>query len=87
MASASSKYGRKLDPFRRLQDPLGIKGIRESVVITYNPSTIDQNQQLLVRFPNLDDQDVIVPGTAWLTFTISLNSTDENRTVVSDGQL
>ena len=79
---ASSKYGRKLNPFRSLRDPLGIKGIRRSVVVTNNPSTIDQNQQLLVRFPNLGDQDVIVPGTARLAFTISLDSTDANRTVV-----
>ena len=81
---ASSKYGRKLNPFRSLREPLGIKGIRQSVVVTNNPSTIDQNQQLLVRFPNLGDQDVIVPGTARLAFTISLDSTDDNRTVVQN---
>ena len=66
-------YGRKLDPFRSLRDPLGVKGIRQSVVVTNNPSTIGQNQQLLVCFPNLGAQDVIVPGTARLAFTISLN--------------
>ena len=81
---ASTKYGRKLNPFRSLREPLGIKGIRQSVVVTNNPSTIDQNQQLLVRFPNLGDQDVIVPGTARLAFTISLDSTDANRTVVQN---
>ena len=52
--------------------------------MTNNPSTIDANQQLLVRFPNLGYQDVIVPGTAKLAFTISLNSTDANRTVVQN---
>jgi hypothetical protein len=80
----SSQYGRKLNPYRRLRDPLGVKGIRQSVVITNNPSTIDQNQQLLVRFPNLGAQDVIVPGTARLAFTIALTSTDANRTVVQN---
>ena len=79
-----SKYGRKLNPFRSLRDPLGVKGIRQSVVVTNNPSTINQNEQLLVRFPNLGDQDVIVPGTARLAFTISLTSTDDNRTVVQN---
>ena len=63
---AASTYGRKLDPYRRLKSPLGIKGMRQSVVVTNNPSTIDQNQQLLVRFPNLGAHDVIVPGTARL---------------------
>ena len=81
---ASSQYGYKLNPHRRLRDPLGVKGIRQSVAITNNPSTIDANQQLLVRFPNLGAHDVIVPGTARLAFTISLTSTDANRTVVQN---
>ena len=82
---ASSAYGRKLNPHRHLRDPLGVKGIRQSVVVTNNPSTVDQNQQLLVRFPNLGAHDVIVPGTARLAFTISLKSEkDANRTVVQN---
>lgn len=81
---ASSTYGRTLNPYRRLRDPLGVKGVRQSVVVTNNPSAIDQNQQLLVRFPNLGAHDVIVPGTARLAFTISLTSTDANRTVVQN---
>ena len=80
----SSNFGHKLNPYRRLREPLGVKGIRQSVVVTNNPSTIDQNQQLLVRFPNLGANDVIIPGTARLAFTISLNSKDANRTVVQN---
>ena len=59
---ASSKSGRKLNPYRSLREPLGVKGVRQSVVITNNPSSIDQNQQLLVRFPNIGKDNVIVPG-------------------------
>ena len=70
-----SAYGSKL------REPLGVKGIRQSVVVTNNPSTIDQNQQLLVRFPNLSTNDVIVPRTARLAFTIELTSKDPNATV------
>ncbi|MEW8445388.1 MAG: hypothetical protein AB2661_15975 [Candidatus Thiodiazotropha sp.] len=81
---ASSKFGRKLDPYRRLREPLGVKGVRQSVVITNNPSTIDQNQQLLVRFPNLGAHDVIVPGSARLAFRIALESEDAARTVVQN---
>ena len=77
-----ASYGRKLNPYRRLKEPLGVKGVRQSVVITNNPSTIDQNQPLLVRFPNLGANDVIAPGTVRLAFTISLNSTNASRTVV-----
>ena len=83
---ASSKFGRKLYPYRCLCEPLGVKGVWQSVVITNNSSTIDQNQQLLVRyiFPNLGAHDVIVPGTARLAFKIALNSEDANRTVVQN---
>ena len=80
----ASSYGDKLNPDRHLRTPLGVRGKRQTVVITNNPSTIDASQQLLVRFPNLGANDVIVPGTARLSFTISLDSTDVNRTVVQN---
>ena len=81
---ASSAYGRKLNPYRQLRDPLGVKGVCQSVIGTNNPSTVDQNQQLLVRFPNLGAHDVIVPGTTRLAFTITLTSTDAKRNVVQN---
>ena len=80
----ASSYGDKLNPDRHLRTPLGVRGKRQTVVITNNPSTIDASQQLLVRFPNLGANDVIVPGTARLSFTISLDSIDANRTVVQN---
>ena len=76
-----SSYGNKLNPYRKLRESHGTKGIRQSMVITNNPSTIDQNQQLLVRFPNLSDNDVIVPRSARLAFTIELQGKDLNATV------
>ena len=81
---AISLYGRKLNPYCKFREPLGVKGVRQSVVITNNPSTTAQNQQLLVRFPNLGAHDVIVPGTARLAFKITLNSEDATRTVVQN---
>ncbi len=56
--------------------------MRQSVVITNNPRTIHQNQ--LVLFTNLGAHDVIVSGTARFAFTISLASTDADRTVVQN---
>ena len=58
--------------------------MRKSVVITHNPSTIGPGQQLFSRFPSLGRHDVIVPGTARLAFTIVLESTDPNRTLVKN---
>ena len=49
------------------------------------PTEIDQTQELLVRFPNLGSDDVIIPGMVNLSFNIELTSTvDANRTLVSN---
>ena len=80
-----SEYGSKLNPERSLRTAKGIKGTRQKVIISHNPAEIDQNQLLLVRFPNLASDDVIVPGTANLSLNIELTSTaDPNRTLVSN---
>ena len=79
------EYGKRLNPERSLRTPKGIKGTRQKVIVTHNPSEIYQNQELLVRFPNLGSDDVIIPGTANLSFNIELTSTvDANRTLVSN---
>ena len=63
---ASSKFRHKLDPYRRLREPLGVNVVRQSVVIP------------------LGKGDVVVPGTARLAFTITLDSTDANKTVAAN---
>ena len=79
------EYGKRLNPERSLRTPKGTKGTRQKVIVTHNPSEIDQNQELLVRFPNLGNDDVIIPGTANLSFNIELSSAvDPNRTLVSN---
>ena len=64
------EYGNKLNPEHSLRTAKGIKGTRQKAIVTHNPSEIDQNQLLLVRFPNLGSDDVIVPGMANLSFKI-----------------
>ena len=79
------EYRKQLNPERSLRTPKGIKGTRQKVIVTHNPSEIDQAQELLVRFPNLGSDDVIIPGTANLSFNLELTSTvDANRTLVSN---
>ena len=79
------EYGKQLNPEHSLRTPKGIKGTRQKVIVTHNPSKIDQAQELLVRFPNLGSDDIIVPGMANLSFNIELTSTaDLNRTLVSN---
>ena len=79
------EYGNKLNPEHSLRTAKGIKGTRQKVIVTHNPSEIDQAQLLLVRFPDLGSDDVIIPGMANLSFNIELSSTvDANRTLVSN---
>ena len=79
------EYGKRLNPERSLRTAKKIKGTRQKVTVTHNPSEIDQAQLLLVRFPNLGSDDFIVPGMANLSFNIELTSTiDANRTLLSN---
>ena len=79
------EYENKLHPTHSLKTACGTKGTRQKVIITHNPSEIDQNQLLLVKFPNLGLDDVIIPGMANLSFNVELPSTDDkNRTLVSN---
>ena len=79
------EYGKRLNPECSLRTPKGIKGTRQKLIVTHNPSEIDQAQELLVRFPNLDSDDIIIPGTVNLSFNIELTSTiDANRILVSN---
>ena len=76
-----SAYGSNLNPYRKVREPHGVKGIRQSVLITNNPSTIYQNEQLLVIFPNLINNGVIIPRSVRLAFEIDITSKDANATV------
>ena len=79
------EYGKRFNPECSLRTPKGLKGTRQKVIVTHNPSEIDQAQLLKVKFPNLGSDDVIVPGMVNLSFNIELSSTvDANRTLVSN---
>ena len=79
------EYGTKLNPEHSLRTSHGIKGTTQKVIVTQNPSETDQNQLLLVRFPNLGSDDVIIPQVVKLSFYIELCSTaGTKRTLVSN---
>ena len=79
------EYRKRLNPECSLRTPKGIRGTRQKVIVTHKPSEIDQAQELLVRFPNLGSDDVIIPGMANIGFNIELTSTaDPNKTLVSN---
>ena len=79
------EYGKRLNPERSLRTARGVKGSRQKVIANHNPSEVDQNQSLLVRFSNLGSDDAIIPGTANLSFDNELESkVDTKRTLVSN---
>ena len=79
------EYGNKLNPTRSLREARAITGPRQKVIVTHNPSEIDQNQLLLVRFLNLGSDNVIVPGTASTSFNIEMSwTTDPKRSLASN---
>ena len=43
MENSEMNYGMKLNPEHSLKSAYGIKGTRQKVIITHNPSEIDQN--------------------------------------------
>ena len=78
------KVGDKLNPQRSYRKGFAIKGIRQHIIKMNNPSTIGPDELLTVRFPDLKENHVIIPGTTKLTFNISLAGTDINRILVKN---
>ena len=78
------ELGDKLNPHRSYRKGFALKGIRQHITKTNNPSTIGPDELLTGRFPDLKENPVIVPGTTKLTFNISQAGTDANRTLVKN---
>ena len=78
-------YGEDIHPQRSKRILKAIKAPRQHVSLTHNPSSIMPNQNFIIRFPNIGEHDVIVPGTFYISFLLNLISTkDPARTVVSN---
>ena len=78
------EVGDKLKPQRSYRKGFSPKGIWQHIIKTNNPSSIGPAELLTVRFPDLKEYQVNVPGTTKLTFNISLVGTDANRTLVKN---
>ena len=76
--------GDKLNPQRSYRKGFALKGIQQHIIKTNNPSTIGSDELLTVRFPDLKENQMIIPGTTKLTFNISLAGTNANRTLVKN---
>ena len=78
------EVGDKLNPQRSYRKGFALKGLCQHIIKTNNPSTIRPFELLTVRFPDLKENQVIIPSTTKLTFNISLVGTNVNRTLVGN---
>ena len=78
------EVGDKLNPQRSYRKGFALKGLCQHIIKTNNPSTIGPGKLLTVRFPDLKENQVIIPSTTKLTLNISLVGTDVNRTLVGN---
>ena len=78
------EVGDKLNPQRSYRKGFALKGLHQHIIKTNNPSTIGPGELLTVRFPDLKENQVIIPGTMKLTFNITLAGTDVNRALVGN---
>ena len=78
------EVGDKLNPQRSYRRGFALKGLRQHIINTNNPSTIGPGELLTIRFPNLKENHVIILSTTKLTFNITLVGTDVNMTLVGN---
>ena len=78
------EVGDKLNPQRSYRKGFALKGLRQHIIKTNNPYTIRPGELLTVRFPDLKENQVLIPSTTKLTFNITLAGTDVNRTLVGN---
>ena len=78
------EIGDKLNPQRSYRKGFALEGLCQHIIKTNNPSTIGPGELLTVRFPDLKENQVIIPSTTKLTFNISLVGTDADRTMVGN---
>ena len=78
------EVGDKLNRQRPHRKGFVLKGLHQHIIKANSPSTIGPGELLTIRFPDLKENQVIIPSTMKLTFNISLAGTDVNRTLVGN---
>ena len=78
------EVGDRLNPQRSYRKGFALEGMRQHIIKMNNPSTIGPDELLTVHFPDLKENQLIIPGTTKLTFNFSLVGTEVNRTLVKN---
>ena len=67
------EVGDKLNPQRSYRKGFALKGLHQHIIKTSNPSTVGPDELLTVHFPDLNENQVIIPSTTKLTFKTNFN--------------
>ena len=78
------EVGDRLNPQRSYRKGFSLKGLHQHIIKTNNPSTIGPGELLTIRFPDLKENQVIIPSTTKLAFNIALAGTDVNWALVGN---
>ena len=78
------ELGDKLNSQRSYRKGFALKELRQHIIKTNNLSAIGPDELLTVCFPDLKENQLIIPRTTKLTFNISLAGSDVNRTLVKN---
>ena len=76
----------KLDPNRVPREPFGIKARSQLSHVTLTPSEASPNETPYVDIPRLAENVVIVPGSVYLTFDLSVSGHANNTLVNNVGR-
>ena len=76
------EVGDRLNPQKSYRKGFALKGLCQHIIKTNNPSTIRPDELLTVHFPDLKENQVIIPSATKSTFNITLAGV--NRTLVEN---
>ena len=82
----SKSISEKIDPNRMSKQPFGLKAESTLQRITFTPSSANPGETLYVSIPKLSENNVLVPGSVYLSFNLVVASHVNNTLVNNIGR-
>ena len=82
----SRSISEKIDPNRMPKQPFGLKAESTLQRITFTPSSANPGETLYVNIPKLSGNNVIVPGSVYLSFNLDVTGHVNNTLVNNIGR-
>ena len=82
----SKSISEKIDPNRMPKQPFGLKAESTLQRITFTPSSANPGETLYINIPKLSENNVLVPGSVYLSFNIDVTGHVNNTLVNNIGR-